>query len=153
MLRPVSITIRPAARADVPRVVALLQQMTIAGVARELPGADRYDEAYAAIAADPRQTLYVVEDDGVVVATATYVLIPNLSHVGRPVAQVESVVVDAAARGRGVGERLMRFLIERARADGAFRVQLTSNALREDAHRFYARLGFTASHLGFKLPL
>jgi GNAT superfamily N-acetyltransferase len=145
--------IRAATRADVPRVVELLQQMSIAGSLRELPGAARYDEAFAAIQADPRQTLYVVERDGVVVATATYVLIPNLSHVGRPIAQVESVVVDAAARGAGIGAALMRFLIDQAKRAGAARVQLTSNAARTDAHRFYERLGFVASHVGFKLPL
>jgi GNAT superfamily N-acetyltransferase len=47
----------------------------------------------------------------------------------------------------------MRHAIERARRLGCYRVQLTSNVVRSDAHRFYERLGFTPSHLGFKLPL
>jgi GNAT superfamily N-acetyltransferase len=47
----------------------------------------------------------------------------------------------------------MEAAIDRARRLGCYRVQLTSNAVREDAHRFYARLGFTPSHVGFKLDL
>jgi GNAT superfamily N-acetyltransferase len=56
-------------------------------------------------------------------------------------------------RARGVGTVLMLAAIDRARRLGCYRVQLTSNAVREDAHRFYARLGFTPSHVGFKLDL
>ena len=47
----------------------------------------------------------------------------------------------------------MRAAIEQARALGCYRVQLTSNEVRHDAHRFYEHLGFTPSHRGFKLAL
>ena len=43
--------------------------------------------------------------------------------------------------------------IERARELGCYRVQLTSKAARTDAHRFYERLGFVPSHVGYKMPL
>ncbi|MNW21856.1 aminoalkylphosphonic acid N-acetyltransferase [compost metagenome] len=56
-------------------------------------------------------------------------------------------------RGRGIGERMMRHAIERAREKGAVKVQLSSNAARRDAHRFYERLGFVRSHFGFHMPL
>ena len=48
---------------------------------------------------------------------------------------------------------MIEFAVERARQDGMRLVQLTSNAVRKDAHRFYERLGFTPSHIGFKLKL
>lgn len=147
--------IRDATAADVPRVVELLMQMTIAPEpARERdPHDPAYVRALADIQADARQRVLVVEENGRVIATATLMLLPNLSHGGRSVAQLESVVVDERERGRGVGERLVRFCVEQARGAGCFRVQLTSNASREAAHRFYRRLGFGDSHVGFKLLL
>jgi GNAT superfamily N-acetyltransferase len=47
----------------------------------------------------------------------------------------------------------MEDAIGRARGLGCYRVQLTSNAARSDAHRFYGRLGFVPTHVGFKMPL
>jgi GNAT superfamily N-acetyltransferase len=47
----------------------------------------------------------------------------------------------------------MRQAIEIARAEGCGLVQLTTDQRRADAHRFYERLGFVASHLGMKLAL
>ena len=54
----------------------------------------------------------------------------------------EDVVVDAAARGAGVGERLVREALTLARREGAVKVLLTSNAARQAAHRLYERVGF-----------
>jgi GNAT superfamily N-acetyltransferase len=56
-------------------------------------------------------------------------------------------------RGRGIGAALLNAAVERAKAAGCYRIQLTSNKLRPDAHRFYRRHGFEASHEGFKLYL
>jgi len=61
--------------------------------------------------------------------------------------------VASDARRRGIGEAMMRFAIDEARRRGCHRVQLTSNKRRRDAHRFYERLGFVASHEGFRLAL
>jgi GNAT superfamily N-acetyltransferase len=66
---------------------------------------------------------------------------------------IEAVRVSAACRGLGVGERLVRHAIEIARAAGCGLVQLTTDKSRADAHRFYERLGFVASHVGMKLAL
>ena len=59
-------------------------------------------------------------------------------------AWIEDVVVDEAARGRGVGETLNRAAIEWARGEGATTVALTSRPSREAANRVYRRLGFQA---------
>lgn len=56
-------------------------------------------------------------------------------------------------RGTGLGERMMRWLIDTARERGADVVQLTSDVSREGAHRFYQRLGFQPTHVGFKMAL
>lgn len=156
MMRPPAVRIRDATEADLPRVVELLQQESLGGERREDPGPplpDAYRRAFRDIASDPRQRLLVAEVDGSVVGTFAFIVIPNLSHRGRPVAEVENVVVDEPWRGRGIGEVMMRWAIEEAIRAGCFRIQLTSNKARKDAHRFYRRLGFVSSHEGFKLYL
>jgi GNAT superfamily N-acetyltransferase len=142
--------IREATETDLPRIVELLSQLSI-----EMPREDAsldYTAAFRSVDADPRQTLLVVEDDaGRVMGTLVLVIVPNLSYQGRPWAVIENVVVDDAARGLRLGERLMTHAIELAKAAGCFRVGLTSNKQRPDAHRFYERLGFVATHEGYKI--
>ena len=146
-------TIRLATLADVPAITELLADDEI-GASRETPH-DRapYEVSFAAIAADPNQLLVVGERAGQIVATMQLTFIPGLSRRGTWRAQIEGVRVASSARGDGLGEVLMRWAIEQARSRGCALVQLTSDARRRDAHRFYERLGFTASHTGFKLPL
>jgi GNAT superfamily N-acetyltransferase len=93
----------------------------------------------------------VAEAEGHVVATATLGIVPNLSYRGRSWAFIESIVVDYPARRKGYGEALVRYAIEEARRAGCYKVSLTSNKRRPEAHRFYEKLGFTATHEGFRL--
>jgi GNAT superfamily N-acetyltransferase len=146
-----TLEIRPARRSDLDALIALLQQLSL-DESREDPGElASYERALADVQSDPRQTLLVAVAEGRVSGTAAFILIPNLSHVGRPYAVVEDVVVESAVRGQGIGEALMRRTIEMARAAGCYKLLLTSNRRRTDAHRFYERLGFTASHYGFRM--
>lgn len=147
------LTLRAATAADVPAIVTLLADDPI-GAARETPD-DRepYDASFKAVAADPNQLLVVGERDGRIVATMQLTFIPGLSRRGTWRAQIEGVRVAAEERGSGLGEQLMRWAIEQARKRGCALVQLTSDARRTDAHRFYERLGFVATHTGFKLAL
>ncbi|MGC8780035.1 MAG: GNAT family N-acetyltransferase [Anaerolineae bacterium] len=57
-------------------------------------------------------------------------------------AWIEDVIVDAASRGRGIGEALCRAALQYARDAGAKTVDLTSRPSREAANRLYQRLGF-----------
>ena len=79
--------------------------------------------------------------------------IPGLTRLGMTRAQIEGVRVDESRRGERIGERLFAHAIEAARAAGCGLVQLTTDASRPDAHRFYERIGFTASHVCMKLDL
>jgi GNAT superfamily N-acetyltransferase len=147
------LTLRRAAAGDVPAIVALLADDPI-GASRETPD-DRepYAASFRAIDADPNQMLVVVERSDRVVATMQLTFIPGLSRRGTWRAQIEGVRVASTERGAGYGEQLMRWAIEQARQRGCALVQLTSDARRAEAHRFYERLGFVASHTGFKLAL
>lgn len=144
------VEIRRAVAADVPAIVDMLADDPL-GARRERPGDPAYPRAFTAIDADPHQLLAVAVLDGEVVGTLQLTFIPGLSRVGATRALLEAVRVHADHRGRGLGGELTRWAIDTARERGAALIQLTSDASREDAHRFYERLGFRATHVGMKL--
>ncbi|MDR6905141.1 GNAT superfamily N-acetyltransferase [Agromyces sp. 3263] len=152
----VPFALRRARRDDLPALIGLLAADALRAnddsTSPERRGA--YEAAFDAIDGDPAQALVTVEDAaGEVVGTMQLTLIPGLARGGATRMQVEAVRVADSVRGQGLGSAMMRWAIEDARARGAALVQLTSDARREDAHRFYDRLGFAASHVGFKLFL
>jgi GNAT superfamily N-acetyltransferase len=146
------ISIRDATAADLPRILELVAQLSLDAPREELgpPVPEHYRAAFQAIEADPRQRLLVLEANGRIAGTLVLVVVPNLSHQGRPYALVEDVVVDEAERGAGYGELLMRYAMDAARSAGCYKLVLTSNKRRADAHRFYKRLGLEATSEGFR---
>ena len=72
---------------------------------------------------------------------------------GRWRALIEGVRVATGARSKGLGTAMVRWAIQRARERDCVMVQLTTDRARDDALRFYERLGFVASHHGMKLRL
>ncbi|MFC9994852.1 GNAT family N-acetyltransferase [Nocardia sp. NPDC127526] len=145
--------IRPATAADVPAIVALLADDFL-GATRENPDdLAPYLDAFARADADPNQHIVVAERDGRVVGTLQLTVIQGLSLKAAKRAQVESVRIHRGERGSGLGTILMEWSATRARELGCTVVQLTSNAQRTDAHRFYERLGYEPTHIGFKLAL
>jgi GNAT superfamily N-acetyltransferase len=148
-----SYVVRRAARDDVPAIVALIAADQL-GAAREGGDLAPYERAFAAIDADPAQLLAVATDEaGAVAGTLQLTVIPGLARRGALRAQIEAVRVREDLRGQGLGHALLAWAIEEARRRGCALVQLTSDKRRPEAHRFYGRLGFTASHEGFKLRL
>jgi ribosomal protein S18 acetylase RimI-like enzyme len=153
MVRVSDIEIRRAAEDDIPAIVAMLLEGTV-DPSRESPDdLTPYRSAFAALAADPNQYLMVAERNEEVIGTLQLTIIPGLSRAGSSRGLVEAVRVAEAARGSGLGTTLMEWSIEESRRRGCRLVQLTSDVQRTDAHRFYQRLGFTPSHVGFKLTL
>jgi GNAT superfamily N-acetyltransferase len=146
------LTIRRARRADVEAIVAMLADDEL-GATRERPGDPRYPAAFDALDGDPNQLLAVAELDGEVVGTLQLTFLAGLSRLGATRAQIEAVRVRSDQRGSGFGKVLFEWAIEQSRQRGAVLVQLTTDASRTGAHRFYEGLGFVASHVGMKLAL
>ncbi|TPQ30334.1 GNAT family N-acetyltransferase [Bradyrhizobium guangdongense] len=146
-----SITIRRTRRDDVPAIVAMLADDHL-GSARErltdpLPGS--YFDAFEKVDGDPTFRLVVAETgEGRVVGCLQLCILPGLSSQGASRGLIEDVRVASDCRSRGIGELLVQWAVEEARARGCKLVELLTHQSRVDAQRFYTRLGFTASHVG-----
>ncbi len=152
MRDPASVSFRKARRDDLRAMLELINDAKMGNVPEHIedPLPQVYQDAFAVIDADPNQLLVVGEIDGRIVASLQLTFIPGIAHQGAWRAQVEAVRVARALRGQRIGEAMMRHVIALARARGCDRMQLTTNKARDDAHRFYRRLGFVASHEGMK---
>ncbi len=147
---------RPCASTDVARVVELLALGTVPGSSGEEienpVDLGPYERALRETGNAGGDVL-VAEIDDEVVGVCQLIVFRHLQARGGLCAEIESVHVHPDHRGSGVGTTLLRAAIDRARNLGCYRVQLTSNVQRPDAHRLYERLGFAPSHVGFKMLL
>ena len=145
--------IRPAAAGDVPEIVAMLADDPL-GATRESPDdLTPYLTALARLVDDPNQHVVVAVRGDRVVGTLQLTVIPGLSRKGATRSIIEGVRVHGDERGSGLGTRLITWAVDESRRQDCQLVQLTSDVTRTDAHRFYERLGFVSSHVGFKLQL
>jgi GNAT superfamily N-acetyltransferase len=146
---------RRATEADVPAIIALLAD-DLLGASREATGAESYPQylnAFRGIDADANQFLLVVDDGTAIVGTLQLTFIYGLAARGQRRGQIEAVRVASDRRGGKVGEAMLNWAIEKCRHEQCGIVQLTTDKTRTEAHRFYDRLGFTPSHVGYKMKL
>lgn len=152
--RGANVLVRRATLDDLQAIIELLSDDPISAGRGDVAN-DEDRPAYAAalnrIIHDPGNELLVVNRDEAVVGTLQLTVIPGMARRGSTRLLIEAVRVASTERSSGIGSALMRWVVERAALDlAAAMVQLTSDAAREDAHRFYRRLGFVDSHVGFK---
>jgi GNAT superfamily N-acetyltransferase len=147
--------IREACEGDLPALIALFAADDLGGHGdtTDPAGYGDYLGAFRAIQSSPNQTLYVAELAGEVAGTFQIMVTTSLTARGSSSMIIEAVQTRTDLRGQGIGAAMIDFCITEAKSRGVRLVQLTSNALRKDAHRFYERLGFKPSHLGFKMAL
>lgn len=145
------LAIRPAGPQDAAAVLALYGDLTAAYGEQQDNSGDQthWDE----VMADSRQHILVAEQGGAVAGTLTLVVVPNLGHHGQPWAAIANVVVAASHRGHGIGKALIAEAGRIARQHNCYKIVLSSNLLRKDAHEFYRQLGWKQTHIGFSLDL
>lgn len=151
--------LRAAERSDLPAILRLLADDRLGSGREDASDPAPYVSAFEAIDADPAHLLMVGEwtpGDGTgsrVAATFQLSFLPGLSRRGSWRAQLEAVRVAGELRSHGVGAAMVQWAVDESRRRGCSLVQLTTDKSRTGAHRFYQRLGFTASHEGMKLFL
>lgn len=143
-----SFSVRAASSSDAQALAALLQQL-----GSDEPRADPTLLALRLSELPNSRVVLVAERDGKLLGTCTVNLIEHLAHNFARSGVVEDVVVDADARGLGIGRALLAKAIERARAWGCYKLALSSSQSREAAHRFYQQLGFKPHGISLALPL
>ncbi len=147
------VTVRLATEADIPRILELYRELVITTSQAEQehkPPPDSFRQVFADISAHTGHELVVAEEDGEVIGTLVLLIVPNLSHGALPWALVENMVVDRQRRRRGMGKLLMDYALTQARDAGCYKIVLSSNRKRPDAHRFYRSVGFEPSAHGFR---
>jgi len=142
--------IRSARVEDAPRILELIEGGALADSPHPAADAADVEAALREIIESEGCDVLVATWEGEVIGVAQLITFRHLQHRGGRCAEIESMHVADAHRGVGVGSLLLDALVTAARDRGCYRVQLTSNKQRDDAHRFYERNGFSASHQGFK---
>lgn len=103
------------------------------------------------VLAEKNAVLMTANDAGKIAGMATLYVLPTTV---KRIAHVDDVVVSSAYRGQGLGEKLMRALIEEAKARGVAEIHLTSRPARVAAQSLYQKVGFVKRETdAFRLKL
>ena len=141
-------TIRRAAEQDAREVHRLIELL-------ESPQKfqfERFHQKYLAKLADPNVVYLVAEGEGDLASFGSMQFTDPLHHEG-PVAEIMELVVDERCRGGGLGARMIAAMKELACQRGCCILELSTNRVRRQAHRFYLRQGFMMTHLRFTMAL
>ena len=150
-----NLTFRNTSKDDLPSLINMLSDDFL-GANREdnsHPINPAYLEAFNAINSDPNNELIVVEHSSELIGMLQLTFIPYLTHTGSWRCLIEGVRVNTQHRGQGIGTKIFEWAMIRAQQRNCAMIQLTSNKQRPEAIKFYERLGFIASHEGFKYEL
>ena len=131
--------IRPAKLADLPGILALYRQLNPGDPVLELAAAE---PAWIALLSSGLTTPYVVDMAGLLVASCTLAIIPNLSRGARPYGVIENVVTHADHRRTGLGQAVLEVALAKAWEADCYKVLLSTGRRDEATLRFYEGLGF-----------
>jgi GNAT superfamily N-acetyltransferase len=151
VLDQAQLLIRPATPSDLNGVLELYAQPELD--AGRVPALETAQHLFDRFADYPDYTLYIAERAGQVVGTFALLVMHNIGHLGAPSAIVEDVAVAPTFQGKGIGKAMMQFALELAREKGCYKLMLSSNARREQAHAFYESLGFERHGFSFRVDL
>lgn len=146
-----SLVFRPATAGDLPALLDLLAVLDADG--RPPLTIDQAGSVLARIATYPDYRVWLVEEDGAAVGTYSLLIMDNLGHRGAPEGVVENVAVARGCQGRGIGRAMMEHAMAEARGRSCYKLVLSSNLARGDAHRFYEGLGFARHGYSFRVDV
>jgi GNAT superfamily N-acetyltransferase len=139
--------IRDASEDDLPAVLRILAESGIDG--GQSFTLEEAREHFARIRGRSGFRLLVAMVDGEIAGTYTLLIMDKLGKRGTPAGVVEDVAVSPSRQGQGIGRAMMEHAREACRLAGCYKLALSSNLRREDAHRFYDSLGFERHGFSF----
>ena len=143
-----NLRIREANTADLPQILNLylhgLEDKAVLTI-------EQAEQIFNKMSTYPNYKVYVAENEAEMLGTFALLIMENLGHMGTPSAVVEDVAVLPNHQGKGIGKQMMRFALEQATEAGGYKMALSSNLRRHDAHAFYESLGFTKHGYSFKV--
>jgi GNAT superfamily N-acetyltransferase len=151
----VEVTLRVATLDDAGTLAALMAEMDD-DAHESLSAVDSaaMRESLASMAAYPNFRTYIlVDDEGNAIATFSLMVFAGPAHQGATQAMLDAVVVTRAWRGKGVGKILIGNALDIAGKAGSYKMSLSSNLKRVDAHRFYEGNGFHQHGISFAISL
>lgn len=141
------ILFREATRDDLPGILDLYAR-ALDGKALSVAGAEALFDRMRSY---PDYRLHVAEIDGRLAGTFALLVMDNLGECGTPSGVVEDVVVEPALQRSGVGRAMMAHALAICRQKGCYKMTLSSNLRRTDAHAFYEALGFEKHGYSFRI--
>lgn len=142
-----AVQLRPVGEDELPLLGEILAELD--GEAPE--PIERIRATWQAMHAHPDYGCYFAEAEGEIVGTLSLIVFPVFSHGLASDAIVEAVVIRPAHRGKGYGRAMMQAAMRLAGSKGAYKLALSSNLRRLDAHRFYDGMGFTRHGVSFAI--
>ncbi len=147
----VDVITREATKSDLPQIIGLLSQLSLRGES-DTP-LKKAESIFKKIRRYPFYKIYVTVLDEQIVGVFELLIMDNLAHLGMPSAIIEDVVVAAEHRRRGIGKVMMNYAMNVCREMGCYKITLSSNLKREEAHDFYESLGFQKHGFSFYVEL
>lgn len=141
-----NVVIRECIMADLLNVHKLYQQLQ----PEDTTTFEELCAGFDTMSTHPGTKIYVAECGGCVVGTYTLYILPNMTRNGCKAAILENIVVDADLRGQGVGRAMLEHARELAQEANCYKLSLTSNAKRTEAHEFYLRCGMSQHGISFR---
>ena len=135
-----NIIIRIAEKEDLTSILQLYGQLEVDN--GDILPLDEAENLFDKINQYPNYKMYVACQDRSIIGTFALLIMDNLAHRGAKSGIVEDVVVSPEWQGKGVGRQMMELAMAECRKNGCYKLVLSSNKKREDAHRFYESLGF-----------
>jgi ribosomal protein S18 acetylase RimI-like enzyme len=133
-----------AKASDLPRLVELLG-ILFESEAEFSADAEKQRAALQAILADPAKgRIFVARDGREVVAMASLLYTVSTAEGGKA-AWFEDLVTAPEHRKRGIGEALLKHVVNEARNEGVLRITLLTDMQNERAQAMYRRVGFVGS--------
>ncbi|MDI9871491.1 GNAT family N-acetyltransferase [Flectobacillus roseus] len=141
--------IRQATISDLPSILQLYAEVLDKGQVLSLSEAE---VLFQKMSSYPNYKVYVAEQEHQVVGTFALLIMDNLAHRGTPSGIVEDVAVQENLQGKGIGRQMMKYAMQVCSEAGCYKLVLSSNQKRVEAHAFYESLGFDKHGFSFLVP-